>query len=358
MIVNSRSETMRHIPEDELHAYLDQALSRSQCVEIESHLAACASCRAERDGIAGLRDRTTALLATLAPPRGFTPSVELLRERADVRAARIRERWRLAAWAASVVLAVGLGWAGKGLLERQVSAGRDLAGPPATAPVNSTSEPATELTPAPSTALVARAEDVSGIGGVRIADAGLGAAAPDSYPVRVVPAPSGSVAAAPLVPAAPRFEPVGTVLSSGEILRPDLNAAASGTFFRTVSWDNAQRERGASVPRIAGLPVMQVQVGGSGDGHGRPLVVVAQQLESGQVIRTIEGPATDVNKLLASQGSDSSSPWPTIDDSSAGIAGGDGAMTVRRGDRILAITAPLSSDSLRAMIRRLNVTER
>ena len=30
----------------------------------------------------------------------------------------------------------------------------------------------------------------------------------------------------------------------------------------------------------------------------------------------------------------------------------------RRGDRILAITAPLPSDSLRAMIRRLNVTER
>ena len=59
---------MRHIPEDELHAYLDQGLSRSQCVEIESHLAGCASCQAARDGIAALRDRTTALLARLAPP--------------------------------------------------------------------------------------------------------------------------------------------------------------------------------------------------------------------------------------------------------------------------------------------------
>ncbi len=55
---------MRHIPEDELHAYLDQGLSRSQCVEIESHLAGCASCQGARDGIAALRDRTTALLAT------------------------------------------------------------------------------------------------------------------------------------------------------------------------------------------------------------------------------------------------------------------------------------------------------
>ena len=40
---------LRHIPEDELHAYLDQALSRSQCVEIERHLAGCHRCRAERD---------------------------------------------------------------------------------------------------------------------------------------------------------------------------------------------------------------------------------------------------------------------------------------------------------------------
>jgi anti-sigma factor RsiW len=64
---------MRHIPEEELHAYLDQGLSRSQCVEIESHLAVCPSCQAARDGIAALRDRTTALLARLAPPRGFAP---------------------------------------------------------------------------------------------------------------------------------------------------------------------------------------------------------------------------------------------------------------------------------------------
>ena len=56
---------MRHIPEDELHAYLDQALSRSQCVEIESHLARCPACQAERDAIAALRDRTTGLLALL-----------------------------------------------------------------------------------------------------------------------------------------------------------------------------------------------------------------------------------------------------------------------------------------------------
>ena len=60
---------------------------------------------------------------------------------------------------------------------------------------------------------------------------------------------------------------------------------------------------------------------------------------------------------LASQRADAASPWPTMGEDD-GIAGGDGAMAVRRGDRILAITAPLSSDSLRAMIRRINAEMR
>src|ERR1041385_4386567 len=81
---------MRHVPEDELHAYLDQALSRSQCGEIETHLAECAHCRDERDTIAGLRDRTTALLATLSPRALILPpSLEVLAERRSLAARRV-----------------------------------------------------------------------------------------------------------------------------------------------------------------------------------------------------------------------------------------------------------------------------
>src|SRR3990170_7221085 len=101
---------MRHIPEEELHAYLDQGLSRSQCVEIESHLAGCSSCRATRDGIAALRDRTTALLSRLAPPRRFPPTFETLRGLAAQRVHTRRRRVRARAWAASLVAALGLGW--------------------------------------------------------------------------------------------------------------------------------------------------------------------------------------------------------------------------------------------------------
>ena len=103
-------EPMRHVPEEELHAYLDQALSRSQCVEIEHHLAGCHVCRAERDGIAALRDRTTALLVAAAPrrirPRPFAHLSAAHVERASRRTRLLRG----AGWAASVVAAIGLGW--------------------------------------------------------------------------------------------------------------------------------------------------------------------------------------------------------------------------------------------------------
>src|SRR5512147_2742200 len=110
--------TVRHIPEDELHAYLDQALSRSQCVEIERHLARCPRCQAARDDIAALRDRTTALLARVGPPPIIPPAFETLMARAAGRQQR-RWRWiRAGAWAASVSGVLVLGWWMSGQLFR------------------------------------------------------------------------------------------------------------------------------------------------------------------------------------------------------------------------------------------------
>lgn len=351
-------ETMRHIPEDELHAYLDQALSRSQCVEIESHLASCLRCRHERDSIAALRDRTTALLATLAPPRRIAPSYELLSERAAARSARIAGRWRAGAWAASMLLAVGLGWGARSF------GPMDPPAPNIASDVLSPGVPAIVSAPDSATSVAAHAPQETP--GAELVTGETSRAARDTP--RLPPSRTPPVTApAARFDVAERFvprresepsiaEPVGTMLSSGR-LPSESFSGSMGALFRTVSWDRARFERGESVPRIEGLPVMEVQLAGSRGDDSRPLMVVAQQLESGQVIRTIEGPATDVNQLLASQRSDASSPWPTMDEGD-GIAGGDGTMAVRRGDRILAITAPLPSDSLRAMIRRLNASER
>ncbi len=340
MIGNMR-ETMRHIPEDELHSYLDQALSRSQCVEIESHLAACESCRRARDNIAALRDRTTALLATLAPPRRFSPSIDVVRERASERATHRHRRRRAMAWAASVVAALGLGWWANTYVSHAQPATTAVAPDRRPAPADRAPVPRDAIPVAHGHA--GTADD----GAVEMrADhpaKALGSAAP-TQPIRLV--------AMPRVAEPPRLE-----LSTAS-LPTSSSEPALGGIWRTLSWAGAQTERGDSVPHIDGLPVVEVQVGQAGAAAGsKSIMVVAQQLASGEVIRTIEGPAADVSQLLNSRpGAQNPSPWPTAAD--PGIAGGDGAMAMRHGDRMLAITAQLSNDSLRAMMRRLNAEMR
>jgi hypothetical protein len=152
------------------------------------------------------------------------------------------------------------------------------------------------------------------------------------------------------------IEPPRTEVSTATLPPAEADAGLGG-IWRTLSWAGARDERGDSVPHLDGLPVVEVQVGPAKTGGNKSIMVVAQQLKSGEVIRTIEGPAADVSQLLANRpGAASPSPWPSME--SAGIAGGDGAMAMRHGDRMLAITAQLPNDSLRAMMRRLNAEMR
>jgi hypothetical protein len=132
--------------------------------------------------------------------------------------------------------------------------------------------------------------------------------------------------------------------------------------WRTMSWVGAQEAAGDNLPHIDGLPIVQVQVQSGRQGK-EPLMVVAQQLSSGEVIRTIEGPASDVSHLLARRTMSDPDPrkgFP-VDSSRDSIVirrGVDGTMAMQRGDRMIAITGALPPDSLLAMIRRLNAEMR
>ena len=329
---------MRHIPEAELHAYLDQGLSRSQCVEIESHLAACPSCQAERDSIAALRDRTTALLAKLAPPRGLPPSFESLRRRAVVEASVRRRRMQLAAWAASVVAAVGLGWTGNYLLTPRTFTPAATATP--------TISPVASMLPA--TPAILRPPRAAATPIRSTSRGSTRRTTPAIAPVESLP---------PVVP------PPTLELTSIDMPRAEFELELDG-MWRTLSWDGAQAETGDQLPHIDGLPVVQVQL--QGGEHGKaPLMVVAQQLASGEVIRTIEGPTSDVSHLLARR--TMTDPEPSADTASGADStrakakrpdNTDRTMAMQRGDRMLVITGALPSDSLLAMIRRLNAEMR
>ena len=332
---------MRHIPEEELHAYLDQGLSRSQCVEIESHLAACPACQSERDSIAALRDRTTALLAKLAPPRGFPPAFETLQRRAQVQASAHRRRMQIVAWAASLVIAVGLGWTGNYLTTKPQS--------PVLHPVSRPSVGSVPSTPITSTSVAAPAV----LRPARKSPHEAGQRPPTAKPVSIA-----AVESLPPVVPAPTLE-----LTSVDIPRSDPELELDG-MWRTLSWDGAQAEAGDQVPHIDGLPVVQVQLQTVEQGK-QPLMVVAQQLSSGEVIRTIEGPMGDVSHLLAGRSTSSADSATgsrvAKSDSTRSPLGsdhGDRTMAMQRGDRMLVITGALPSDSLLAMIRRLNAEMR
>jgi hypothetical protein len=333
---------MRHIPEEELHAYLDQGLSRSQCVEIESHLASCPSCQAARDGIAALRDRTTALLAKLAPPRNFPPAFDSLRRRAALEATARRRRVHAAAWAASLVAALGVGWTASSLvIQRPIPAGQP-AQPAVVVPVTTPRLDPAVLRPRPSTAVPARV--------IRRQSPRRPAAV-----ARDITSPADSLRPVDTLPliALPTLE-----LSSIDISRGDFDMELGG-MWRTLSWDGAQAEAGNKLPHIDGLPVVQVQLQTVEEGK-KPLMVVAQQLASGEVIRTIEGPMNDVSHLLARRTMTDPDPSARVDSSYAGAEpiNLDRTMAMQRGDRMLVITGALPQDSLRAMIRRLNAEMR
>jgi hypothetical protein len=346
---------MRHIPEDELHAYLDQGLSRSQCVEIESHLADCPSCQATRDGIAALRDRTTALLARLAPPRNISPSFESLRQRADVVVSARRRRLNIIAWAASLVAAVGLGYSASLLLRptgvKSVAARAPMVSAPAApSPVSPVAQ-RTDSTRTPVAADTYRS--------VR-QERSQPPTPAKSRPVatRDTSAPTRSREAVLAV-----LNPVPAV----ELTKLESSRAPGeefGGMWRTMSWAGAQEEAGKPLPHIDGLPVVRVQVQ-QAEG-ARPLTVVAQQLQSGQVIQTIEGSASDVSLLLARRQLADADSAPLRGDSGLGVTiinadrsmAMEHSMAMQLGDRMLAITGDLPSDSLRAMIRRMNAEMR
>ncbi len=138
--------------------------------------------------------------------------------------------------------------------------------------------------------------------------------------------------------------------------RPSPSGELDG-MWRTMSWDGAKAEAGERLPHIDGLPVVQIQVQ-SGEQSSRPVMVVAQQLSSGQVIRTIEGPATDVSQLLSRRAISDVDSLFLLGDSARLGPDATHAMAMQLGDRMLAITGDLPSDSLRAMIRRLNAEMR
>jgi hypothetical protein len=96
---------MSHVDEGTLHAYLDGELPPVERERVDTHLKGCPACQARLAEERALIERASRLLGMATPPERTMPPLEQLRQP--------RLTWRLRrplAWAATVILAVGLGW--------------------------------------------------------------------------------------------------------------------------------------------------------------------------------------------------------------------------------------------------------
>lgn len=102
---------MSHVDEGTLHAYLDGELAPVERERVDAHLKGCPACQSRLAEERAIIERSSRLLGMAAPPERAMPPLAQLRQP--------RLTWRLRrplAWAATLILAVGLGWYARGKL--------------------------------------------------------------------------------------------------------------------------------------------------------------------------------------------------------------------------------------------------
>lgn len=105
---------MSHVDDGTLHTYLDGEATAVERERLEAHLAGCAPCRARLEEERNLIERAGRLLGLAAPPERPAPSFH------ELRRPRRGGRYGLPlAWAATIALAVGIGWYSRGLLRNR-----------------------------------------------------------------------------------------------------------------------------------------------------------------------------------------------------------------------------------------------
>src|SRR6266576_274569 len=109
MTQESKEDSVPHVDEGTLHAYLDGELPSAERKTLEAHLAECARCRTMLEEERALLDRASALLGAARPTERPAPPFEQL----SLPRAPTRSPWLVrtpVAWAASIALALGIGY--------------------------------------------------------------------------------------------------------------------------------------------------------------------------------------------------------------------------------------------------------
>ncbi len=249
---------MRHVDDGELHAYLDGE-SRASADErgraVDEHLAECAECRARLEEARRVRERAQAILRAADPAGVAVPAYEQILARAARQRARSRTvRPAVAlAWAASVAVAVTVGWYARTLIGRGPAASQLARSSPIEAAPPARPQPAS---PAKQLAEAGNRPAAEHVPAEKKEGRQVAAAAPetaDAAKTRVLDA------AAPVAPAP---APVAAMQAPEKrMAAPVLNEEG----WTTASMAEAERRLGGPIARIPDLAILGHSVSGSGD---------------------------------------------------------------------------------------------
>jgi len=353
---------MSHVDDGTLHAYLDGELSPPEARGVEAHLAQCPACRGRLDEERALITRAGELLALATPPDRELPPFRA----GDVKpATRLWWRVRLPlAWAATVVLALGIGtYLGSGVEQREKASDAERAERPALeAPAISErarreslntvrdaarTAPAAQRT-APAQDALARAERIERKRGAHVA-----------VPTESVSAQSAATPAPAPVPAPAPAPQAGIVVLDGALYSP---VGAS------ISTDSARRLLGGDPLAVPGAEIRGIYA--AREAGYSAVVIVQQALDSGTAIAVVnkrQSPiALDEVPVTAARGARADTMSPTdhaqVEERAAKAAARlsyaekqkqetPNRLVRRLGNLEVRISGPLSTDSLQKLLQ-------
>jgi anti-sigma factor RsiW len=199
---------MQHVDEGRLHAWLDGELPDEERA-VERHLEDCDACRARADEERRIRSAASSILL------GADPGEIAMRRMVAVPAARRPRPWVAVGWAASVLLALGVGWMARPSPREPIA----IAPAPRSAPVSTPT--ATDLSTAPAPVPVEPTSDAAPPEetATQTAPAAKVAAAPreqsDSPPVAEPIAPAEMMPLPEAMPPAPPPPPPAPAAGTG-----------------------------------------------------------------------------------------------------------------------------------------------